>query len=343
MKRRMPSYIIGGIGVLLILLPIFTRLFTVGPAFERLTDDFRPEMQAATLSQLHQDVGGLAAVGTEFTTKAVPQLAAAATMTPAQFSALMGQQFPAVAAGVQSIPKVTQEFNGVLGVQSAERARFEKADEIPTASLPATTVPWALAGVGVLCIAVAFIVPRRRGAAIAVVLGVGIVAVPLLLSLPGKADAADTMNSHLKPVYTAELVAGAKQSLAGMQAMGTELQTKMLPALPGLLHLSAAQVQGYLAANFPIVTAALATMPATLERFETMVTTFDGSLDNYDTSKDTSLVPIVWMLLAAGLLVAATGGYALWRSGAGAQAAAARPQVALRERLAHAGHGRFSH
>ena len=65
------------------------------------------------------------------------------------------------------------------------------------------------------------------------------------MSLPGKADATDTMNSHLKPVYTAELVAGAKQSLAGMQAMGTELQTKMLPALAGMLHMSAVQVQGF--------------------------------------------------------------------------------------------------
>jgi hypothetical protein len=343
MNRRMPSYIIGGIGVVLILMSFTTRLFTVAPAFERLTDDFRPEMKAATLSQLRQDVGGLSAVGAEFSTKAVPQLATALNMTPAQFSGVMGQQFPAVAAGLQRIPQVTQEFNGVLNVLSEERSRFEDADAIPTSSLPATTVPWALAGAGVLCIAVAFIVPRRRGAATAVVLGLAMVVAPLLLSLPAKADAADTMNSHLKPVYTAQLVSGAKQSLAGMQAMGAELQTKMVPALAQMLHMSSAQVQGYLAQNFPTVTAALGSMPATLGRFETMVNTFDRSLDNYDTANGTELVPIVWALLAAGLLAAGTGGYALSRSGAGARATAGQPHVALRERLAHAGHGRFSH
>jgi hypothetical protein len=341
MKRRMPSYIMGGIGVLLILIPLSARLFTVAPAFERLTDDFRPEMKAATLSQLRQDVGGLSAVRTEFTTKAVPQLATALNITPAEFSALMGQQFPAVAAGLQSVPAVTQQFNGVLNVLSAERARFEDADAIPTASMPATTVPWALAGLGVLCIAMAFVVPRRRGAATAVGLGVLMVVVPLVLSLPGKADAADTMNSNLKPVYTAELVAGAKQGLAGMQAMGTELQTKMVPALAQMLHMSSAQVQGYLAQNFPTVTAAMASMPATLGRFQTMVSTFDGSLDNYDEAKGTSLLPIVWMLLAAGLLVAGTGGYVLLQGRA--QVSVAAPRPALRERLAHAGHGRFSH
>lgn len=343
MKRRIPSYIIGAIGVILILIPITARLFTVAPAFERLTDDFRPQMQATTLSQLQQDVGGLAAVGTEFTTQAAPQLATALKMTPAEFSSVMGQQFPAVATGLGSIPRVSQEFNSVLSVLSAERSRFARADAIPTASLPATTVPWALAGAGVLCIAAAFIVPRRRGAATAVALGLLMIVVPLVLSLPGKADAADTMNSNLKPVYTAELVTEARQSLAAMQAMGAELQTKMIPALAGMLHMSQAQVQGYLAENFPTVTAGLASMPAAFVRFETMVGAFDNSLANYDEAKGTELLPIVWMLLAAGLLVTGTGGYALLRTATGAPAAAARPRLALRERLAHPGHGRFSH
>jgi hypothetical protein len=46
---------------------------------------------------------------------------------------------------------------------------------------------------------------------------------------------------------------GAKQSLAGMQAMGTELQTKLLPGLAQMLHVSPQHVEGYLAANFPAV------------------------------------------------------------------------------------------
>ena len=344
MKRRMPSYIIGGIGALLILVAFTARLFTVAPAFERLTDDFRPEMRAAPLSQLQQDVNGLAAVQAEFTTKAVPQLATAARMSPQQFSAVMGHEFPAVVAGLQSVPQVTQQFNQVLTVLSDERARFQRADAIPTRSLPATTVPWGLVGAGALCIGVAFVVPRRRGAATAVALGLLLVVAPLIMSLPGKADAADTMNSHLKPVYTAQLVSGAQQSLAGMQAMGTELQTKMVPELAGMLHMTPAQLQAYLAGNFPAVTAGLASMPAALGHFTTLVNTFDRSLPNYNDAKGTTLVPIVWLLLVAGLLVAGIGGYALLRGEAGAAAAVAKPRTALRDRLAHVpGHGRFSH
>jgi len=343
MKRRMPSLLIGGIGVVLILVAFAAKLFTAAPAFERMTDNFRPEMKAAELSQLHQDVNGLAAVQSEFTTKAVPQLAAAAKMTPQQFVGAMGQQFPALAAGMQSVPQITQQFNGVLNTLDAEQARFAKADAIPTKSLPATTVPWALAAASVLCIAAAFFVPRRRGAAAAVALGAVLVAGPLLLSLPGKAGAADTMNSHLKPVYTAELVSGAQQSLAGMQAMGTELQTKLVPGLAQMLQMTPQQVQGYMASNFPAVTAGLTSMPAALGRFDSLVGAFDRSLPDYDKAKGTTLLPIAWMLVIAGLLVAGVGGFILAWGETGA-AAARKERAPLRERLAAApGRERLSH
>lgn len=339
MKLRMPSILIGSVGVALIAIALAARLFTVAPAFERMTDDFRPVMNNAELSQLRQDVNGLSAVQAEFNNEAVPQLAAALGIAPQQFAALMGQQFPAVAAGLAAVPQVTQEFNGVLTVLEDERGRFDRADGIPTGSLPATTVPWGLVGAGALCIAVAFFVPRRRGAVSAVVLGLLLVVVPMVLSLPGKADAADTMNDHLKPVYTAELVAGAKQSLAGMQAMGAEMQTKLLPALAEMLKMPPADVQSYLAANFPAVTASLASMPAAFERFDTLVATFDGSLGNYDEIKSTSLVPIVWALMVGGLLVAGLGGLALAQGAAGAPAAR-KERIPLRQRLTPAhGHG----
>jgi hypothetical protein len=293
-------------GVVLILVTLTANLFRAGPAFERVTNNFRPEMKAGQLAQLRQDVNGLAAVQAEFTTNAIPQLAAALKTTPQQLSASLGQQYPAVVAGLQNVPRATEQFNGVLNVLGAERARFADADAIPTGSLPVTTVPWGLAGAGLLCIAVAFILPRRRGAGSAVALGVLLVAASLLLSLPGKADAADTMNSHLKPVYTAELVNGARQSLD-------------------------------LAGNFPAVTAGLTSMPAALGRFDQLVKTFDSSLADYNTAKETTLVPIVWILLAAGLLVAGIGGWVLMEGHAVA-VVVRRERAPLRHALA--GHGR---
>src|SRR5437879_5468492 len=122
----MPSLLIGGIGVVLILMAVTANLFRAAPALERLNDTFRPEMKASELAQLRRDVNGLAAVQAEFATQAVPKLAAAAGMTPQQFSAVLASQYPATTAGLQSVPQVTQQFTGVLNILDAERSRFHK-------------------------------------------------------------------------------------------------------------------------------------------------------------------------------------------------------------------------
>jgi len=335
MKRRIPALVIGGVGVLLILMTFATNLFWVGPAFQRLTNDFRPEFKSSEVTALRQDVNGLAATQAEFANKAVPALATALKVTPQQFQAQLAQKYPAVATGVQNAPAVTEEFNGVLGLIDQEQDRFAKADAIPTKSLPANSVPWGLAIAGLACIGVAFLVSRRPGAIVAVGLGIALVVAPLVMTLPAKADAADTMNRHFKPVYTAEFVGKAQQSLTAMKAMGTEMQTKMLPDLANQLHMSPVQLQGYLQSNFPTMSAGMAAMPAAFARFDKLVNAFDSSLDNYKTLKPVKLLPIVWATILAGLFVAGTAGVVLVQGAAAAPAVEKKRRPALRERLAH--------
>src|SRR5207302_8792698 len=98
----------------------------------------------------------------------------------------------------------TKQFGGVVGTLAAEQGRFASADAIPTTSLPATTVPWGLLVAGIVLLGLGIVVAIRPGrvlALVAVALGALLVVVPLSLSLPHKASAADTMNAHLKPVY----------------------------------------------------------------------------------------------------------------------------------------------
>lgn len=318
MKRRVPGLIIVLFGVVIISVALFGKFFSVAPAFESMTDDFRPEMRASLHADLRDDLATLSATQEEFTTKVSPQLAEALKMTPAQFSATLQQQFPAVAGGMAAVPQITTEFGKVLTVLEDERSRFGKADAIPTKSLPATTVPFVLVGAGLLAFGTALLLPRRRGGVVAVVVGAMLIAGPIILSLPGKADAADTMNSNLKPVYTAELVSNAQQSLAAMQAMGAELQEKMLPALAQMMQMTPAEVQAYLG-QFPAVGAGIAAMPESLARFDTLVAAFDSSLGNYQDIKSTELVPIVWLLIAGGALIALAGGLTLAQQAASAQ------------------------
>jgi hypothetical protein len=287
-------------GATLIALAVIPGLFSVAPKFNDLTTNFKPEMKASVLAELRTDLNGLSAAQSQFTTQTVPALATALGMAPAQLSATMQQQFPATSAGMAAVPTITTRFNQVLTILNNERSNFAQADSIPTASIAPTVIPWVLVVVGLVVMGCAVFARRWWRAGLAVVIGAVMIATPLALSLPGKASAADTMNVQMRPVFTAQTVASAKQSLATMDAMGAEMQTTMLPALGQMLGMQTAQFEAYLAGNFPALGAALSTLPASMTQFTTLVTAFDRSLTDYDDINSTQFTPIVWTILATG-------------------------------------------
>jgi hypothetical protein len=313
-QRRTAGAIVAAVGVSFIVTVIVNSLFSVGPAFERMSGGFRPVMKPVPIAQLQTDLKGLSAVSTEFGTKAVPMLSQALKMDPAQFQAFMGQQYPAVAKGIQQLPAITQQFTGVVGTLQAEQARFAKADAIPTSNLPATTVPWGLFAAGVVLLALGLLVafrPVRLWSWLAAAFGALLIIASLAISLPGKASAADTMNSHLKPVYTAQMLTGAKGALTVVGAMGTEMQTKMLPALGQQLGMDQAQLQGFFQQNLPAMAAGMQTMPQALGRFQNLLRTFDGHLADYNTLQPVSFVPIVWTMIIGGVVALFAGAFGL--------------------------------
>src|SRR5438552_3748034 len=78
-----------------------------------------------------------------------------------------------------------------------------------TWSLPASTGPWGLLAAGIVLLGLglaAVIRPVRLWVGLAAVVGALLVIVSLAFSLPQKASAADTMNRHLQPVYTQQML-----------------------------------------------------------------------------------------------------------------------------------------
>ncbi len=314
-QRRTAGTVVAAVGVAFIASVIVNGLFSVGPAFERMADGFRPAMKPAPIGALGQDLDGLQAVTEEFSGVAVPMLSEALGMSPDEFVGFMGEQFPDVATGIDQLPAIIESFRGVVGTLDAEQQRFASADAIPTASLPATTIPWglAVAGVALLAIGITIVVrPGRSVAVAAIVVGALLVVVPLALSLPGKASDADTMNEHLKPVYTAELIAGADQGLAVVGAMGTQMQEQMLPALGRQLGMDEAALGSFLQDNLPSMSAAMGSMPDAMGRFTGVVETFRAHLDDYDTISGVAFVPIVWTIILGGIVAALGGAGALF-------------------------------
>jgi hypothetical protein len=241
-------------------------------------------------------------------------MAQALGMTPEQLTAFIGQQYQDVATGLQQLPSIVAQFRTVVAVLAAEHTRFERADAIPTSNLPATTIPWGLLIAGVVLVGIGLVMtirPARPWAGAGLVVGALMIVVPLAMSLPGKASAADTMNAHLKPVYTAEMLTGAKGALATVGAMGQQMQGEMLPGLAQQLGMDEAQLQAFLGQNLPAVAAGTQAMPTAMPMFENLVTTFDAHLADWNTLKPVAFVPIVWTMIAGGVVALLAGAWAL--------------------------------
>ncbi len=310
MSKRLPGFGVLAIGVVVLFVLFANNLFTVGPAFEELTDEFRPIMDDDAIATAAADVAGLGAVSEEFSTQVAPAVAEALQMTPDELNTFLGTNFPAVAAGVAALPDIVPQFTSVVGLLEQQQSNFEQADQIPTSNLPASTVPWIILLIGVGAVVAGIVMLGKSDYAwlAATGFGVVVVALSLLLSFLPKASAADDLNDALRPVYTQELVTQSGQALGVVGAMGQQMQEEMLPALGQQLQMDQAGMQAFLE-QFPATAAALGGLEGSLDRFQTMVTAFDSQLDNYDTIKNTELYPIALVILVAGLLIIVCGSW----------------------------------
>ncbi len=302
-------------GIAILVVGLMNGLFTVAPAFENLTDGFRDTvMSDQAIDATRTDIAALSAVSTEMSEKVVPTLSAQLGMDEATFSTYLATEYPAVATGTAALPGIVGQFDGVAGLIESQQANFQSADALPTSGIPATTLPWMILGIGLLGIAVGvwMFFDGRPAAWSALVVGVLVVATTLSFSFIGKSTSADAMNDAFRPVYTAQLVEQSNAALQTVGAMGTEMQTALIPDLAGTLGMTVPEVQAFIGSQFPATAAALQSLPEAMGRFQTTVGAFEAQLDNYDTIKDTALTPLAWTILVGGLVMALFGALGLF-------------------------------
>jgi hypothetical protein len=143
-QRKTAGAIVALVGVVLIGSIIVNDLFSVGPAFERMSDGFRPVMTEEAIATLEQDLQGMQAAGEEFQATGVPMFSDALGMTPEEFTAFMQEQYPDVAAGIEQLPAITEASRAWSARSRPSSSEFASADAIPTTTLPATTIPWGM-------------------------------------------------------------------------------------------------------------------------------------------------------------------------------------------------------
>jgi hypothetical protein len=302
-------------GIVVLAIGLVNGLFTVAPAFEDLTDGFRDTvMSDEAIAATNADIAALSAVSTEFSTKVVPTIAGQLGMEPAAFGEYLAAEYPAVATGAAALPTIVGQFSDVTNLIESQQANFESADALPTSSIPATTLPWMILGIGLIGAAIGLwmFVDGRMATWAALIAGILVVVSTLSLSFLGKSGAADDMNDAFRPVYTAELVQQSSGALQIVGAMGEEMQTALIPGLAEALGMSVPEVQAFIGSEFPATNAALGALPDAMGRFQTTVGAFDAQLDNYDAIKDTALTPISWTVLLGGAAMALFGAFGLF-------------------------------
>lgn len=289
-------------------------------AVDNLTNSFRPAFSDAALDQSAADLRTSSTFADDFRTKAAPALARELHLTPEQLLTTVAQQYPAVGAGLTQLPQILGYFDSVHRTMAEQQDNFQRADAIPTKSVPNTAVTWLFVVPGILAIVLGvmgFFFRRRLVPVLAAVLGVGVILTTLVISTPVKTHAVDRLNDAFRPIFTTQSVEQARGYVTTLQAMQTQLTNQALPGLAAELHVTPQQLTTTLAADFPTVASGLQQLPAILGRIDALVSAVGDNVGNFQLvdaipTKDLATTSVEWQFAipAAVLVLAGVAGSA---------------------------------
>jgi len=320
------------LGAGMIVAPAALSLFSRASAAEHLTDDIRPAMTDTALARTRAEFDSGRAALTDFADHGIPRLATDLGQTPAQFRASIDARFPDVATGVQQLPAITATVDGAITLFDENRARFHSADAIPTSGLPYTVGPWMLIGFGILLVLLGLAVALRRGgrrtmAALAL-LGLFLAVMPVAVRFPQKASDGRQLVAALRTTLSRPTADQLRVWQTTVDKMTSQLQSGLLPAVAGQLHLSPQGMDDYLRRNVPALAAGLPALRATVTHMGTLVATVERNVPTYDKTRRIPFRALAWLFVIPGALVCVTAAVGLLGSstaGSGARRAAPVP------------------
>jgi len=317
MFRKTSLTLVAAVGVFWLASTFVLGYATKTQAVDNLTNSFRPAFTNTSIAQGDADIKVAKNFAQQFQTQAAPALAKQLDLTPEQFVQAVSTQYPAVGQGLTQLPQILTYFDTVQRTMAAQQANFHQADAIPTKSLPNTTVHWMFVILGLSALAAggaALVLRRRIVAVLAGVLGVGVIATTLILSVPAKTHAVDNMTAAFRPIFTTQSTEQARSYIATLHAMDAQLTAEALPGLAGMLKVTPQQFTESLASAFPEIATGLKELPAILGRIDTLVTTVSDNIDNFTLAdaiptRTLSATGVEWQLAvpAAVLIIAAAG------------------------------------
>jgi hypothetical protein len=302
------------LGLGLIVVTPALSLFSGAPAGERILNRFTPVLSRGGIAQLRHDFANVEAMSNQFFGTTVPDLRRQLGMTPRQFDTYVAIHYPAVATAARDIPPAVKFVAPTIPLISGSHDDFETAKTLPAFGLPPRSAPWALVGIGAalaLLGGVALWRPSRLTTAALAAAGVALIAVPLALSIPHKANAGTHLGDVGRITLSDEAHTTALRTMRESDALVTEVDTSLIPALAARAHVTPAAETAAIAHSYPAVARVLADWPGLRHRGFALVQIMGESTRDYKRVDAVPVGVLPWLLIGPGIVLTLLGGLAL--------------------------------
>jgi hypothetical protein len=314
--RRVAVFIAIAAGVVLIAMPAAYSMFGRTADAERILDRFT----FLTLDQNPQrylDEAVVAREGSsELVEEAIPELAARAGVAESELEA----RSPALVAAQQTVPEA-REFSVRYSEQlEAVKGKFRSVYDIPVPWLPLTAVPLLFSIAGLAAVALGLMALRLAlpGPLVALTaLGALLVLGPVALGGISKSSDAEDVKDFAQRGLTEPAASAAQEGSAALDDLATETEQTTLPFLAEVEGVRVGRLRQELAAGYPDAAEFLDGWDVLGPRLGRLANAVSASVAEFDEAERLPIALPVWVLLAAGLLVAGSAGYALIREGGG--------------------------
>jgi hypothetical protein len=301
-------------GIAMALSPFALSLAGNANGGQRILDRFRYTLSTGGLAALKSSYTTVVNMGDEFFGRTLPYVRAQLHESPATFQADLARRYPAIATAEKEIPPVLAIVNPRVPGLLVLHDDFAKVDSLPFLGLPVSSVPWILLGVGIAIAALGVAVlvrPSRAGAALVSVIGLGLIVVPLALSVPSKADAAVRLQQAGRFVFSPMIAPAALATTQKVDRLVGEVSTSFVPQTAARLHETPAQLSAQLAHRFPAVARGLAAWPSirsgALQRASDQV----ASVRDFANVEGIDVRAVPWAVIGPGILMLLVGAIAL--------------------------------
>jgi hypothetical protein len=277
--RRISLTVVLVVGVVWVAATFVFGLWSKAPAADHLTNNLNAAFTPAAIAQEHADAVAVNRVATDLSTTTVPLVGRLTHASDAQAAALLATTWPTVgrllstrddagrpfANGQTYVQNAADYVTAVAGIIQAERPSFLQAEQIPIKSLPAQALTWLFVILGLVTLAIGGVfiwkpdLARPLGAAL-VALGLVVVAVTLIINVPGKTQSVDNVTNAFRPVFATSGPLSIDQGQRYLTAVGAAdqtLSTQLVPTLATLLDTTPGNVTGVLSTNDPVLVNAL--------------------------------------------------------------------------------------